>query len=119
MRLLRKLTQCTESMLFNPFYFVKINGLINQTISPPSPHSNLQCFSLLHRSLFFIQYSINLYSHNMRFLKEPRKSMPSSMTDHMRNSSRKQMLTYSYLLVYIALSSDQIFFNKVFFSFLH
>ncbi|KAJ9537826.1 hypothetical protein OSB04_030559 [Centaurea solstitialis] len=48
----------------------------------------------------------------MSYLKETRKLMPSSTNDHMRNSSRKQMLTYSYLLVYIALSSGQIFFNK-------
>ncbi|KAL4588896.1 hypothetical protein LXL04_001794 [Taraxacum kok-saghyz] len=34
------------------------------------------------------------------------------MADHIRNSSRKEMLTYSYLLIYIALSSGQIFFNK-------
>ncbi|KVH93192.1 hypothetical protein Ccrd_004758 [Cynara cardunculus var. scolymus] len=39
--------------------------------------------------------------------------MPSlTTTEHVRNSSRRQMLTYSYLLIYIALSSGQIFFNK-------
>ncbi|KAI3679198.1 hypothetical protein L2E82_51571 [Cichorium intybus] len=34
------------------------------------------------------------------------------MADQKRNSSRKEMLTYSYILIYIALSSGQIFFNK-------
>ncbi|KAL7601650.1 hypothetical protein Lser_V15G24849 [Lactuca serriola] len=34
------------------------------------------------------------------------------MADQIRNSSRKEMLTYSYLLIYISLSSGQIFFNK-------
>ncbi|KAI3803626.1 hypothetical protein L1987_31783 [Smallanthus sonchifolius] len=41
-----------------------------------------------------------------------RKAISSSMANHIRSSSGKEMLTYSYLLIYIALSSTQIFFNK-------
>lgn len=39
------------------------------------------------------------------------------MADRRRRFEKEEVLTYAYILLYIALSSGQIFFNKVRFSF--
>ena len=48
----------------------------------------------------------------MRFLSVDFSSF-SAMADRFRAFCKDEILTYAYLLLYIALSSGQIFFNKV------